>query len=102
MVFKTKAYKKGLGISINLTGAMAKSCGVKAGDVEIETDGKGFSVRMVAPNAIASIIGIDCFTWEDVEYVGRMMREKGYVPGVNGPKAGVPHGEESEESHHEP
>ena len=76
--------------------------GMDVEKVTIEAVPGGIMVRPVKGGVIATVAGIDCFTWEDVEYVGRMMREKGYVPGVNGPKTGGPQGEEAEESHHEP
>lgn len=45
------------------------------------------TMRPVRGRVLERVAGIDCFSWEDVEYVGRMMREKGFVPGVNEPKA---------------
>ena len=80
-----------------LSGTIMSLAGLEnAKEVEIKVDNGILTVRPIAPGAITSIIGIDCFTWEDVEYVGRMMKEKGYVPGVNGPKAGTADGQEGE------
>ena len=76
--------------------------GMDVEKVTIEAVPGGIMVRPAKGGVIATVAGIDCFTWEDVEYVGRMMREKGYVPGVNGPKAGSPQDDEDEESRHEP
>lgn len=73
-----------------------------AESVSVEIVNGVVTMRPVRGKVLERVAGIDCFSWADVEYVGRMMREKGYVPGVNGPKAGSPQGEESEESHHEP
>jgi antitoxin component of MazEF toxin-antitoxin module len=72
-----------------------------AESVSVEIVNGVVTMRPVRGRVLERVAGIDCFSWEDVEYVGRMMREKGYVPGVNEPKAAAAV-QGAEESHHEP
>lgn len=86
--FKVKAYKKGNGVAIHLTGRVAESVGISGPcEIVLTKTANGVVMKPMQGSVIATVIGIDCFSWEDVEYVGRMMREKGFVPGVNEPKA---------------
>lgn len=66
--------------------------GMDVEKVTIEAVPGGIMVRPAKGGVIATVAGVECFTWQDVEYVGKCMQELGYVPGVNGPKAGSPQG----------
>lgn len=97
-VHVVKAYKKGNGLAINIIGATSSALGMSAGSYELSRDGDHLILKQARSDVLMTIAGIDCFTWQDVAWVGKCMHENGYVPDgkggvLAGSVSGSPHGE---------
>lgn len=86
-----KAYKKGNGIALNVTGMVAKAVSLSAGSYELGRDGDNLILRRAKTGILMTIAGVDCYTWQDVAYVAS--REWERERAATGAGSGSPGGE---------
>ena len=76
--FKAKAYKKGKGLAINLTGGVANGIGITepCEIVLTKTDNGVITMRPASPGVLVTISGKPCYTWEEAAWAVEAERAK--------------------------
>ena len=90
-VWKRKILHRHNSGTVVLNGEIMAASGLDGVDaVEVSIVPGGVLIHPVKEGVWMTVAGIDCFTWEDVAWVGKCMHENGYVPdGKGGALAGV-------------